>query len=146
MSEDQNYGYILRISTDDWLNQVYELKKYYSGVMRNFKRNTPILLAKKTEVGDSFIGYGVIGKVELLWELSPEEEAYCKENNWKCALTFKALNRFEKPFPIKATVLADDPRKGSFLHAARLEEAQVDAILDAAEAYQESTPTAPDNP
>ena len=78
MSEEQNYGYILRISTDDWLDQVYELKKYYSGVMRGWKRNTSILLAKKTEVGDSFIGYGVIGKVELLWELSPEEEAYCK--------------------------------------------------------------------
>ena len=28
MSEEQNYGYILRISTDDWVKQVYELKKY----------------------------------------------------------------------------------------------------------------------
>lgn len=143
MSEEQNYGYILRISTDDWLDQVYELKKYYSGVMRGWKRNTSILLAKKTEVGDSFIGYGVIGKVELLWELSPEEEAYCKENNWKCALTFKALNRFEKPYPIKKSILAEDPRKGSFLHGARLSEDTVDAILDAAEAHQQE-PT--DNP
>ena len=32
MSEDQNYGYILRLSTEDWRDQVYELKKYYSGV------------------------------------------------------------------------------------------------------------------
>ncbi len=136
MSEEQNYGYILRISTDDWLNQVYELKKYYSGVMRNWRKETPILLAKKTDVGDSFIGYGVVGKVEFLWELPPEEEAYCRENNWKCALAFKTLNKFEKPYPIKDTFLADDPRKGSFLHAVRLTEDQVNAVLDAAEAYQ----------
>jgi len=137
MSEDQNYGYILRLSTEDWRDQVYELKKYYSGVMRGWKRETPILLAMKTDAGDSFIGYGVVGKVEHLWELSPEEEAYCRENNWKCALTFKALNRFERPYPIKESLLSDDPRKGSFLHAARLTEDQVDALLDAAEEYQE---------
>lgn len=51
--------------------------------MRGWKRDTPILLAKKTDVGDSFIGYGVVGKVEMLWELSPEEAAYCRENNWR---------------------------------------------------------------
>jgi hypothetical protein len=136
MSEEQNYGYILRISTDSWRDQVFELKKYYSGVMRGWKRDTQILLAKKTEVGDSFIGYGVVGKVEMLWELSPEEEAYCRENNWRCALTFKALNGFERPYPIKESILAEDPRKGSFLHGARLTEDQVDEILDAAEAIQ----------
>jgi len=139
MSEDQNYGYILRLSTEDWRDQVYELKKYYSGVMRGWKRETPVLLAMKTDVGDSFIGYGVVGKVEHLWELSPEEEAYCRENNWKCALTFKALNRFERPYPIKESLLSEDPRKGSFLHAARLTEDQMDALLDAAEDYQEKT-------
>lgn len=136
MSDKQNYGYILRISTDSWRDQVFELKKYYSGVMRGWKRDTQILLAKKTEVGDSFIGYGVVGKVEMLWELSPEEEAYCRENNWRCALTFKALNGFERPYPIKESILAEDPRKGSFLHGARLTEDQVDEILDAAEAHQ----------
>ncbi len=136
MTEEQNYGYVLRISTDSWRDQVFELKKYYSGVMRGWKRETPILLAKKTEAGDSFIGYGVVGKVEMLWELPPEEEAYCRENNWKCALTFKALNGFEKPYPIKASLLAEDARKGAFLHGARLTEDQVDAILDAAEEYQ----------
>ena len=107
--------------------------------MRGWKRETPILLAMKTDAGDSFIGYGVVGKVEHLWELPPEEEAYCRENNWKCALTFKALNRFERPYPIKESLLSEDPRRGSFLHAARLTEDQVDAILDAAEEYQEKT-------
>lgn len=136
MSQEDNPGYVLRISRDSWLRQVYELKKYYPGITRRWKRGTIILLARKAEEGDSFIGYGVVGKVEMLWELPPEEEAYCRENNWKCALTFKALNGFEKPYPIKASLLAEDARKGAFLHGARLTEDQVDAILDAAEEYQ----------
>jgi hypothetical protein len=105
-------------------------------VRRRWHRDTNILLARKTDVGDSFIGYGVVGKVEHLWELSPEEEAYCQENNWKCVLTFKALTRFDKPYPIKDTFLAGDPRKGSFLHGARLTEEQTDDILEAAEELQ----------
>lgn len=134
--EQENPGYILRISKDSWLKQVYELKKYYSGIMRYWKRGTVILLAMKAEEGDSFIGYGVVNKVEMLWELPPEEEAYAKEHGWRCVLTFKPLVRFERPYPIKESILADDPRKGSFLHGARLTEDQVDAILEAAEDYQ----------
>ena len=76
--EEENYGYILRISQDDWEKQVFEIKKYYTAVRRKWHRGTNILLARKTDVGDSFIGYGVVGKVEHLWELSPEEEAYCQ--------------------------------------------------------------------
>ena len=136
MSDEQNWGYILRVSTDDWVNQIYELKKYYSGVMRNWRRDSTILLAKKTQVGDSFIGYGVIGKVEMLWELTPEEETYCRENNWKCSLSFKAMEQYKNPYPIKQTFLAADPRKGAFLHGARLTEQQVEEILEKAEDYQ----------
>ena len=137
MSEgEEKPGYILRISTDDWLKQVYQKKKYYSGVMRDWKRGTIILLAKKTDVGDSFIGYGVVEKVEMLWEMTPEEEGYTKEHGWKCALNFNALFRFVKPYPIRESILSEDPRKGRLLHGARLSEDQVDAILEAAEDYQ----------
>jgi len=136
MTEGGNNGYILRISEDDWEKQVFEIKKYYTAVRRKWHRGTNILLARKTDVGDSFIGYGVVGKVEHLWELSPEEEAYCQENNWKIVITFKALTRFKNPYPIKDTFLADDPRKGSFLHGARLSEEHTDDILEAAEELQ----------
>ena len=135
MSQEENPGYILRISTDEWLKQVYELRKYYPGIMRGWKRGTVILLAKKAEEGDSFIGYGVVDKVEMLWEMPPEEEAYAREHGWRCALSFKTLLRFEKPYPIKKSILADDPRKGRTWHGARLTEDQVDAILEAAEDY-----------
>jgi len=136
MSTDENYGYILRISKDDWEEQVYDIKKYYTAIMRGWRRGSTILLARKKEEGDSFIGYGVVGKVERLWELPPEEEAYCQENNWRCVVTFKSLNKFKKPFPIKESILSDDPRKGMFLHGARFTEEQIDAILEAAEDYQ----------
>jgi len=109
---EENHGYILRISSDDWVDQVYELKKYYSGVMRSWKRETPILFAKKTDVGDSFR---------------------------RCALSFKTLRKFEDPYPIKESILAEDPRKGSFLHDARLTEEQMDTILEAAEDYPGQT-------
>ncbi len=137
MSGEEKHGYILRISTDSWHDQVYELKKYYPGIMRGWKQDTPILLAMKAEAGDSFIGYGIVDKVEMLWEMSPEEEAYCKENNWKCAITFKTLISYMKPYPIKESILADDPRKGSFLHGVRLTESQINTILEAAEDYQD---------
>jgi len=136
MTQEENYGYILRISLDEWEKQGFEIKKYYTAVRRKWHRGTNILLARKTDVGDSFIGYGVVGKVEHLWELSPEEETYCQENNWKVVITFKALTRFKTPYPIKSTFLADDPRKGSFLHGVRLTEQQTDDILEAAEELQ----------
>jgi hypothetical protein len=129
-------GYILRINSDEWVEQIFELKKYYSGVMRSWGTGTPILLAKKSEEGDSFLGYGVTDRVEMLWEMPPEEKNYCRENGWKCALTFKPLIYFNEPLPIKETILADDKRRGSFLHGALLKEDQVDSILAEAESRQ----------
>jgi hypothetical protein len=137
MVSEDNPGYVLRVNSDEWVEQIFQLKKYYSGIMRNWRRGTPILLAKKAEQGDSFLGYGITDKVEMLWEMTPEEEDYCRENRWKCALTFQPLIKFEAPLPIKDTVLANDRRKGSLLHGAMLPEEQVDSILDKAEEQQE---------
>ena len=136
MQLEDNPGYILRVGSEEWVEQRFQLKKYYSGIMRNWRRGTPILFARKTEAGDSFLGYGVTDKVEMLWEMTPEEEDYCRENKWKCALTFQPLVRFAKPLPIRDTLLAGDRRKGSFLHGAMLPEEQVDAILEQAEELQ----------
>ena len=138
MQVEERPGYILRVSHDDWVEQIFEIKKYYSGIIRNWRIGTPILLAKKTHVGDSFLGYGITKKVEMLWEMSPEEEHYCKENGWKVAITFNPLIRFNEPLPIKMTPLKDDKRKGFFLHGILLPEDTVDAILDTAESLDSS--------
>lgn len=131
MEEESNPGYILRISQDKWEEQVYRLGKYYPGFHRKWKTGTPILLVKNTDVGDSFIGYGIVDKVEMLWEMPPEEEKYCKDNGWRCALSFTPLIKFEKPVPIKETFLADDKRKGSYLHGIIVGENEVNEIIEA---------------
>ena len=138
MSEQEKYGYILRVKTEEWENQIFEIRKYYVGLRRDYRRGRVILFMKKVKV-DSIVGYGIIDKVEMLWEMTPEEEAYCKENKWRFALSFKPLIRFRKPYPKKVSILKDDKRKGSFLHGARLTENQVEAILDGAEKYQDDT-------
>jgi len=40
MVRDDNPGYILRVSSDDWVEQVYEINKYYSGIMRHWRIGT----------------------------------------------------------------------------------------------------------
>jgi hypothetical protein len=138
MSTEDNPGYVLRISTEEWLKQVFERGKYYSGVMRKWRRGTPILLAKKAGASDCFVGYGVVDKVEMLWEMTPEEEEYSKGHSWRCSLTFRGLTRLETPYPIKESILKEDKRRGMLLHGAMLTEEQVDAILEAAEDYQDA--------
>ena len=69
MQIEENQGYILKVSHDDWVEQIFELKKDYSGIIRNWRVGTPIFLAKKKDAGDSFLGYGVTEKVEMLWTI-----------------------------------------------------------------------------
>ncbi|KYH38440.1 MAG: hypothetical protein AYL28_003680 [Candidatus Bathyarchaeota archaeon B23] len=135
MSEERR-GYILRIVRDDWVERVFNERRYYSGVSRRWRRGDIILLAKGTEVGDSFLGYGVVEKAEEMWELPPEERRFASRHGWRWALTLNPLFRFERPLPVKETLLAEDPRRGRLLHGATLTEEEVDAILEAAEDYQ----------
>ncbi len=136
--EYESYGYILRIATDEWLEQVYRLKKYYPGLNRRWDEGTVILLAKKAEAGDSFIGYGIVERVMRLEELPPDERAYCEEHGWKSAIVFKELYRFDPPYPIKESILKDDPRRGRPLHGVRLTVEEVNSIIESAKNYTRS--------
>ena len=132
-------GYLLRLSKESWSEQVFNLGKYYAGIQRNWIRGTPILLAKKVEKkGDCIVGYGVVDNIENLWEMTPEEETYARENGWKQALKFRNLVQFKTPLLIKNSLLKDDKRKGAFLHGAKLTEDQIDALLTQAEQTQEA--------
>jgi hypothetical protein len=131
-------GYVLRISHEDLVNQVFSLGKYYSGIQRNFIRGTPLLFAAKSEGGDSLVGYGVVDKIEYLWEMTPADEDYAKEHNWKIALTLRGATKFGSPLLIKNSLLKDDKRKGAYLHGAKLSEDTIDALLEQAEEIQEA--------
>ena len=131
-------GYVLRIAHEDLVNQVFILGKYYSGIQRNFIRGTPLLFAAKSKDGDSIVGYGVVEKIEHLWEMTPADEDYAKEHNWKLGLTLRGATRFRTPLLIKNSLLKDDKRKGIYLHGAKLSEDTIDALLEQAEAAQEA--------
>jgi hypothetical protein len=50
----------------------------------------------KAEGRDSFVGYGIVDKVEMLWEMTPEEEDYSRGHGWKW-LTFKGSHASRSP-------------------------------------------------
>lgn len=133
MSTEENKGYILRVSTDFTLEQIVSLNKYYAGITRNWRRGSPVLLIRKTDKGDAFVAYGVIDKLEMLWEMTPDEEHYARGMGWKVGITFRGLHVFKTPLLFKESPMKTDSRKGSFLHGVVLDETMTDAILEAAE-------------
>jgi len=126
-------GYILRIARDEWVKQVFGLKKYYVGVRGRWEPGLTIFFARKAEKGDSFLGYGLIESVQELEELSEEERRECEKWGWKHALNFKDVVKFEPPLPIKETLLKDTGLWGNRLHGYRLTSEQVRSILSKAE-------------
>jgi len=131
-------GYVLRFVNEDLENQAFTLSKYYSGIIRNWVRGTPLLFAMKTSEGDALVGYAVVDKIENLWEMPPEEETYAREHGWKIALTLRGVTRFKAPLLIKNSALGSDLRRGAFLHGAKLTEHQIGTLLDQAEEAQEA--------
>jgi len=126
-------SYILRITKDEWVKQVFDLKRYYVGVRRRWEPGLTILFARKAEKGDSFLGYGIIESVLKVEELSEEERTKCKKYGWNRAINFKSIVKFDPPLPIKETVISDMGVRGSRLHGFRLTSDQVQSILSKAE-------------
>lgn len=134
MSDD--YGYAIRIWNDAIQNQLYDTGRYYSRIDRLWVRGTKILFVKRIWMfGECIIGYGIVDKVIENWLIDDKrEELYLKRNRYIVCLVLRPLIRFPRPFPIKGTVLEDEPRK----HAVRLNGCEVDKILEEAEEYQET--------
>jgi len=126
-------GYILRITREKWVEQVFERTKYYFGIRREWKPNQIILFVHKTVRGDAFIGYGVISNFQCLEELSDEERTECEKWNWRGALDFVYVVRFKRPLLVKETFLRDSKLRGKYLHGLALTREQVNFILSLAE-------------
>lgn len=125
-------NFILRITREEWLKQVFTIKKYYPGIGRRWEPSGIILLARKAENKDSFIGYGVLGNFVKRDQLPEKERAECEEMGWKGVLVFSELFRFEPPLPIEDTVLSGTNAKGRCFHGFPLTRKQVDSILSMA--------------
>jgi len=126
-------GYILRITKDEWVKQVFNIKKYYAGVRRRWEPGLTVFFARKAEKGDSFLGYGIIESVLKTEELSEKEKTECKKYGWNRVINFKNIVKFDPPFPIKETVIKDVGVRGNRLHGFPLTSTQVQSILSKAE-------------
>ncbi len=129
-------GYILRIATEKWVDQVFNLAIYYTGARRKWKVGQTIIFTHKTKIGDAVIGYGVIGNIYEKDELSEEERRECEKWGWKKAIEFKYIIKFEKPLPVKETFLKDLKLRGKYLHSLPLNKEQMDSIISRAERLQ----------
>jgi hypothetical protein len=129
-------GYILRIATKEWVDQVFEMAIYYTGFHRKWKVGQIIVFVHKTALGDAFVGYGEIGNVYSLDELSEEERRECERWGWKEAIEFKYVIRFEKPLPIKETFLKGLKIRGRTLHGFPLSREKLNSIISDAERLQ----------
>jgi len=129
-------GYILRISTKEWVDQVFSLAIYYTGTRRKWNMGQTIVFVHKTNIGDAIIGYGEIGNIYASDELSEEERRECEKWGWKKAIEFKYIIRFDKPLPIKETFLKDLKLRGRFLHCFRLNKEQINSIISKGEQLQ----------
>ncbi len=126
-------GYILRIATDEWVDQFFSSAIYYTSLPKKWQKGRTVLFMRKTNVGDSVVGYGVVKNVYDTEELSEEEKQQCNQYGWKKAIEFSYVMRFEKPLPIKDTFFKDSKLRGRCFHGYRLTPEQLKIILKQAE-------------
>lgn len=126
-------GYLLRIATQKWVDQVFDTTVYYTNISRKWKPGQTILLLHKTAEGDAIVGYGAVEKAAEKGELPEEEKLQCEKGNWKRAIEFKYIVKFKKPLLIKETFLKDSKLRGRYFHGLRLTKKQLDAIIAQAE-------------
>jgi hypothetical protein len=126
-------GFILRITTKQWVNQVFNMAIYYTSIHRKWKSGQTILFVHKTNLGDAIVGYGVIENVYEKDELSDEERHECERGGWKRALEFKYVKQFDSPLPIKETFLRGSKLRGRYFHGLKLNKEQLDSVMTQAE-------------
>lgn len=126
-------GYILRIASEEWLNEVFDTAIYYTSVRRKWKPDQTILFVHRTASGDALVGYGVIMSVHERDDLAEEEKKRCDEHNWKKAIEFTYVIRFENPLHIKETFLKQLKLGGRYLHGFSLNGEQLKSVIAKAE-------------
>lgn len=127
-------GYILRIATKQWVNQVFNMAIYYTNMRRKWKTGQTVLFVHKTNLGDALVGYGLIEKACEKDDLSEQDKHECERGRWKRAIEFRYVKQFSKPLAIKDTFLKGSKLRGRYFHGLRLDKNQLEAILAQAEA------------
>lgn len=126
-------GYILRIATKQWVDQVFDTASYYTGLHRKWKQGQTIIFMHKTKRGDAAVGYGVVDKVHDKDDLSVEEKLECEKHGWTRALEFSYVMKFEKPLLVKETFLKDTKLRGRYFHGSSLSGKNIQRLISQAE-------------
>ncbi|MDH7564841.1 MAG: hypothetical protein QHH24_08245, partial [Candidatus Bathyarchaeota archaeon] len=113
-------GYILRIATKQWVDQVFDTATYYTSLRRKWRSGQIVLFVHNVGLGDAFIGYGVIENTSGQESFSDEEIDECERHGWKKALEFKYVFRFEEPLLLRQTFLKNSKLRGRCLHGKTL--------------------------
>jgi len=122
-------GFILRIASKEWVDQVFGTAIYFTNLRKKWKRGQTILFVHKTSLGDALVGYGVIDKV---WEkdaLPEHDKSACERGGWKRALEFQYVKQFDAPLPIKETFLKGSKLRGRYFQGLKLNKNQVREVL-----------------
>lgn len=122
-------GYILRIATKQWVDQVFDMAIYYTNINRKWKTGQTILFIHKTKIGDAIIGYGVIENSYEKSELPEQEKLQCEKGNWKRAIEFRYVKQFGVPLPVRETFLKGSKLRGRYFHGLKLTKRQLDDLL-----------------
>jgi len=125
-------SYILRITKEEWFKQVFTIKKYYPGVRRKWEPDAKILLARNSENGDSFVGYGTLQEYIKRDLLPDKEREECEAIGWTGVLVFNEFFKFDPPLLLKDTILSGGRAQGRCLHGYPLTQKQVELILNKA--------------
>jgi len=128
-----NGGYILRITTKEWVDQVFDLAIYYTSSPRNWKAGQRLVFVHKTSSGDAFVGYGEIRNVYSSDELSDKERLECQKWGWKKAIELEYVTRFNGPLLVKRTFFKDSKLRGRSLHGLALTNEQLNSIISQGE-------------
>ncbi len=129
-------GYILRVATKEWVEQVFSMAIYYTNLRRKWKSEQTILFIHRTNAGDAVVGYGIIESVYSKEELSDEERINCEKQRWNQAIGFKYVVRFEKPLLVKETFLKASKFRGRYAHGLPLSRDQLSSLMSQAELLQ----------
>ena len=129
-------GYILRIATRQWVNQVFSMAIYYTNLRRKWTKGQTVLFIHKTSVGDALVGYGIIEKAWEKDELCEQDKRECERGGWKRAIEFTYVKQFDKPLAVKDTFLKGSKLRGRYFHGLRLNEDRLRAIVSQAEAQR----------
>jgi len=127
-------GYFLRIARDEWVEKVFESGRYYTLKRMAPAEGTYVFFLKKTEVGDSVIGYGVVKRTAAFHELTPAEREACMDHGWDRCIVFKRLTRLSRPVPVKELPVDFGKAYGKYLHGRKVEDEELMRILEALEA------------